>query len=161
MNKMTISGAEYRLIKIFSDDFLFTIPLYQRPYAWTTEQSEELLQDLLRAMQGNEEPIEELPPYFLGSIVLIKGEEADAQVIDGQQRLTTLTMLIAALRSLIKPEYVDELTNYLCQKENIIRGTPKRYRLRLRERDANFFQKYIQNEGGIEELKTITDIQLP
>lgn len=161
MNKMTISGAEYRLMKIFSDEFVFTIPLYQRPYAWTTEQSEELLQDLLRAMQGNEETIEELPPYFLGSIVLIKGEEADAQVIDGQQRLTTLTMLISALRSLIKSEYANELTNYLCQKENIITRTPKRYRLRLRERDTKFFQQYIQNEGGIEELKTLTDIQLP
>ncbi len=50
MNKMTIRGSEYPIKKIFSDDFVFTIPRYQRPYAWTTEESEELLQDLLRAM---------------------------------------------------------------------------------------------------------------
>lgn len=47
MSKMTIRGAEYPIRKIFCDDFVFTIPLYQRAYAWTTEESEELLQDLL------------------------------------------------------------------------------------------------------------------
>src|SRR2546428_4753173 len=161
MSKMNIRGSEYPLKKIFSDDFVFTIPPYQRAYAWTTEESEELLQDLLRAMHGEEESIDELPPYFLGSIVLIKDDEPDAQVVDGQQRLATLTMLLSALRSLVKPEYVDGLTSFLCEKGNIITGTPKRYRLRLRERDAQFFQKYIQDEGGIEELKKLINTSLP
>jgi len=161
MSKMNIRGSEYPLKKIFNDDFVFTVPLYQRAYAWTTEQSEELLQDLLRAMDGNEASIEELSPYFLGSIVLKKDDEPDAQVIDGQQRLTTLTMLLAVLRSLIKPEYVDGLTSFLCEKGNVIIGTPKRYRLRLRERDAKFFQKHIQDEGGIEELKALQGTPLP
>ena len=89
-------------------------------------------------------------------VVLIKEDDAsDAQIIDGQQRLTTLTMLLAALRSLIKSEYAESLTSFLCEKGNVIIGTPKRYRLRLRERDAQFFLKYIQDEGGIEELKQL------
>src|SRR5579864_8577387 len=156
MSKMNIRGSEYPLKKIFSDDFVFTIPRYKRAYAWTTDQSEELFQDLLRAMDSYEKSIDDLPPYFLGSIVLIKeDDEPDAQVIDGQQRLTTLTMLLAALRSLIKSEYAEILTSFLCEKGNVIIGTPKRYRLRLRERDAQFFQQYIQNEGGIEELKVL------
>ena len=160
MSKMNIRGAEYQIKKIFSDDFVFTIPLYQRAYSWTTEQSEELYQDLWRAMEGGEKPIEELPPYFLGSIVLIKGDEPDAQVIDGQQRLTTLTMLLAAIRSLAKSDYAEGLTSLLSEKGNVITGTPTRYRLRLRDRDAQFFQKYIQDEGGIEELKALQDSQL-
>jgi len=147
MSKMNIHGSEYPIKKIFSDDFVFTIPLYQRAYAWTTEESEELLQDLMRAMDSYEASIDDLPPYFLGSIVLIKGDEPLAEVIDGQQRLTTLTILLAALRSFIKSEYVEGLTSFLCEKGNAITGTPKRYRLRLRERDAHFFQKYIQDEG--------------
>jgi hypothetical protein len=156
MSKMNIRGSEYPLKKIFSDDFVFTIPRYQRAYAWTTEQSEELFQDLLRAMDNYEKSIDDLPPYFLGSIVLIKeDDEPDAQIIDGQQRLTTLIMLLAALRSLIKSEYAESLTSFLCEKGNVIIGTPKRYRLRLRERDAQFFQKYIQDEGSIEELKQL------
>src|SRR5579859_3208126 len=105
MSKMTIRGAEYPIRKIFSDDFVFTIPLYQRAYAWTTEESEELLQDLFTAINSSEGTVDDLPPYFLGSIVLIKGDEPDAQVVDGQQRLTTLIMLLATLRSLVKPEY--------------------------------------------------------
>ena len=80
---MNIRGSEYPLKKIFSDDFVFTIPRYQRAYAWTTEQSEELFQDLLRAMDSYEKSIDDLPPYFLGSIVLIKeDDEPDAQIID-------------------------------------------------------------------------------
>ncbi len=161
MSNMYIRGSEYPIKKIFSDDFVFTIPLYQRAYAWATEESEELLQDLLMAIGDYKKPIEDLPPYFLGSIMLIKDDEPDAQVIDGQQRLTTLTMLLAVLRSLIKTEYVDGLTSFLCEKGNIITGTPTRYRLRLRERDAKFFQKYIQDEGGTEKLKELQETLLP
>jgi len=157
MNKMSIRGSEHPIKKIFSDDFAFTIPLYQRAYAWTTEESEELLQDLMRAMEDYKESIEDLPPYFLGSIVLIKDDEPNAQIIDGQQRLTTLTMLLAALRSLIKSEYVEGLTSFLCEKGNIVTGTPQRYRLRLRKQDTPFFQKYIQEAGGIEELKSLQE----
>lgn len=161
MSKMNIRGSEYPIRKLFSDDFVFTIPLYQRAYAWTSEESEELLQDLRRAMDGYKESVDDLPPYFLGSIVLIKGEEPDAQVIDGQQRLTTITMLLGSLRSLINSEYAEGLTSFLCEKGNIITGTPKRYRLKLRERDAPFFQKYIQDESGIEGLKDLQETQLP
>ena len=121
---MSIRGSEYPIKKIFSDDFVFTIPLYQRAYAWTTEESEDLFQDLMRAMDGGEEEIDDLAPYFLGSIVLIKDDELDAKVVDGQQRLTTLTMLLAVLRSLIKSENADALTDFLCEKGNLIKGIP-------------------------------------
>ncbi len=161
LSKMNIHGSEYPIKKIFSDDFVFTIPLYQRAYSWTTEQSEELYQDLLLAMDGGNKATDDLSPYFLGSIVLIKGDEPDAQVIDGQQRLTTLTMLLAAIRSLISLGYADSLTSFLSEKGNIITGTPERYRLRLRERDAKFFQTYIQEKGGIEALQDLQDSQLP
>ena len=158
MSRMSICGSEYPMRKIFSDDFVFTIPLYQRPYSWTTEESEEMLEDLLRAMEGSEETIDELLAYFLGSIVLIKGDEPDAQVIDGQQRLTTLTMLLSALRSLIKSDYAEGLTSFLCEKGNIVTGTPTRYRLTLRKKDATFFKTYIQEENGIEGLKQLQEL---
>src|ERR1700730_18209052 len=115
MSKMTIRGAEYPIRKIFCDDFVFTIPLYQRAYAWTTEESEELLQDLLTAMNNNDGTVDDLPPYFLGSIVLIKGDEPDAQVVDGQQRLTTLIMLLAVLRNVATPDETDTLSLFESQ----------------------------------------------
>lgn len=159
---MTIHGGEQPIKKVFSDDFHFIIPLYQRPYSWTNEQAEELLQDLLEAMDSGEEAVEDLAPYFLGSIVLNKGEESESQIIDGQQRLVTLTILLSVLRSLSKEsDYVNSLTGYLCEPSNPIIGTPQRYRLRLRNRDIKFFQEYIQDEDGIGKMKTIQDMQLP
>ncbi len=83
--------------KIFSDDYSFSIPLYQRPYSWTDENTRELLLDLLNATPSAGEEAS-TDPYFLGSIVLIKGDLPYSEIIDGQQRLTTLTMLLAALR---------------------------------------------------------------
>ncbi|GAC1498580.1 MAG: DUF262 domain-containing protein [Ktedonobacteraceae bacterium] len=154
---MTIHGSEYPIKKIFSDDFFFTIPRYQRPYSWTTEQSEELYQDLARAVRDFNGSVDELAPYFLGSILLIKGEDSHAEIIDGQQRLTTLTMLLSAIRSLMQSDFAEGLTGFLCEKGNIITNTPRRYRLQLRELDREFFQAMIQNENGIEALKKLND----
>ena len=102
-------------------------------HAWTIEECEELFQDLIRAIGDAEEAIEDIFPIFLEDR-FIKGDEPDAQVVDRQQRLATLTMLLAALRSLIKSEYVDGLTSFLCEKGNVITETPKRYR-------CNFFAR--------------------
>lgn len=67
----TIEAKEKELKRIFSDDYLFEIPAYQRPYSWTTEQTSELLDDLLAAIEDGGD-MEEIPLYFLGIIVLIK-----------------------------------------------------------------------------------------
>jgi uncharacterized protein with ParB-like and HNH nuclease domain len=158
MSKMAIHGSEYPIQKIFSDDFFFTIPRYQRPYSWTTEQAEELYQDLTRAVRNFNGSIDELSPYFLGSILLIKASDSShSQIIDGQQRLTTLTMLLAAIRSLLKSDFAEGLTEFLCEKGNVIKNTPRRYRLRLRDLDEEFFRTKIQDENGIEELKKLSD----
>jgi hypothetical protein len=160
MSRVNIHGAEYAIRKVFSDDFVFTIPLYQRPYAWTTEQAEEMLEDFITFLGDDNEPIEEVNPYFLGSIVLIKEDTPDAQVVDGQQRLTTLTILLAALRASVPTEHANDLTTFLYQKGSLISGTPNRYRLTLRERDQDFFKKYIQDEGGINKLKDLSPVGL-
>lgn len=160
MNRVSIKGEEHPIKKIFSDDFVFTIPLYQRPYAWTKEEAGELLEDLLTFLGEGNETIDELNPYFLGSIVLIKSEQPVAEIVDGQQRLTTLTILLAALRASLPKEHANDLTTFLYQKGSLIAGTPNRYRLTLRERDADFFKAYIQNEGGINKLKELNSAEL-
>src|ERR1039457_1681619 len=79
----TLVAHEQPIAKVFSDDYVFRIPAYQRPYAWTTEEARELFDDLLSFMHATGGPIEEMPPYFLGSIVLIKEETApDADVVE-------------------------------------------------------------------------------
>ncbi len=156
MSPVSIQGSEKQVAKIFSDDYVFTIPNYQRPYAWTTEEAGELLSDLLVAMEDGK-PVEELNPYFLGSVVLIKGDKPDSQVVDGQQRLVTLIILLSAIRSLVGPEQAGDISKRIYEKGDTILGTLNRYRLAVRERDLDFFKKYIQNEDGIEQLKELSE----
>src|SRR5438874_12060241 len=113
----SLIAQEQPISKIFSDDYVFQIPGYQRPYAWTTEQARELLDDLLAFSKAGGSTIEKLPPYFLGSIVLIKDEaDPNAQVVDGQQRLTTLTLLLAAFRAAAEQQTAKEVTPLLYEK---------------------------------------------
>ncbi|MCB1883120.1 MAG: DUF262 domain-containing protein [Geminicoccaceae bacterium] len=145
--KQTIEAKEQELKRIFSDDYLFEIPAYQRPYAWTTEQTAELLDDLLVAMGDGKKSIEEVPPYFLGSIVVIKdpGRALAHQVVDGQQRLTTLTILLCVLRELCDEEGTrNMLDKYVCEQGDKFAGSEDRFRLSLRDRDRSFFRDNIQ-----------------
>ncbi len=155
MGRVSIDTQQCEIKRIFSDEFVFTIPLYQRSYAWTTEEAGLLLEDLLAAMDESKQDAEEAPPYFLGSIVLTKSDKPEAEVINGQQRLTTITILLAALRASLGTEKAHDLNHFLYEKANVFARTPSRYRLTLRKRDADFFQHYIQAEGGIESLKKL------
>ena len=65
---------EQPITKVFSDDYVFRIPGYQRPYAWTTEQSQELFDDLLTFMQAAGGPVEKCHPTFSAAFVLINEE---------------------------------------------------------------------------------------
>lgn len=165
MAKSSIHASERVLSKVFSNDFVFNVPNYQRPYMWGLEQANQLLDDLLTFLGDDEtKPISELDPYFLGSIVLIKGDSPEADVVDGQQRLTTLTILLSALRHCIEDRVLaEEATIYLYEKGMISLGTPNRYRLSPRAKDVDFFRKYIQEPGGLDLLpnaKPTSDSQM-
>jgi uncharacterized protein with ParB-like and HNH nuclease domain len=137
------------MAKIFSDDFAFSIPGYQRPYSWTKEESGDLLDDLLDFMQADGASAGGLNPYFLGSVVLIKGLTPESEVVDGQQRLTTLTILLAVLRELAdNSKDQQKLNAFIYEEGNEFSGAVDRYRLTLRPRDAEFFREYVQIERG-------------
>ncbi|HKX10212.1 MAG TPA: DUF262 domain-containing protein [Stellaceae bacterium] len=139
--------------RVFSNDYVFSIPSYQRPYAWTTEQARDLFDDLVGFMSARPGEVEEMPPYFLGSIVLIKAENLpNADVVDGQQRLTTLTLLLSAIRANTASQNAADITQLIYEKGSQILGTQDRFRLSLRERDREFFQRYVQREDGISRL---------
>ena len=139
-----ITATEQNLDQVFSDSYFFEIPPYQRPYAWTVEHVEELLDDLTDALRRDKDA-----PYFLGSIVLIKSDDAKSEVVDGQQRLTTLTMLLCVLRDLSSE---DDLDGFVRQAGNKIRGTEDRFRLSARQRDRRFFEENILEKDSLEDL---------
>jgi hypothetical protein len=137
-----ITGKEYPLSKIFSSDFEYHIPGYQRPYSWTKEETGLLFDDLYNFFQE-----EKSDNYFLGSIVLIKEEQKRyAEVIDGQQRLTTLSILFSAMADAFgDSECKSDCKAYLCEKGKALEGIEAKPRVFLRDADHPFFYKYIQN----------------
>lgn len=150
-----ISGAEYPLAKIFSSDFDYAIPSYQRPYAWTEVQAGELFSDLFDFFLKEKED-----SYFLGSIVLIKEEgNPNAEVIDGQQRLTTLTILLAAVTSRFEGDLRADFESYIREPGRASQGLKPKPRLALRERDRQFFADYIQGLQ-LEELVALDPAQV-
>lgn len=136
-----IKGAEYPLSKIFSSDFDYEIPSFQRPYAWTEEEAGELFNDLYEFYIS--EPEDE--QYFLGSIVLVKEDDKPhAEVIDGQQRLTTLTILLSVITSKLSGSNRNDFQNYIIEPGRASQGLASKPRVRIRKRDNDFFEKYIQ-----------------
>ncbi|MFE2581132.1 DUF262 domain-containing protein [Streptomyces sp. NPDC059378] len=153
-----LEAQEVSLHKVFRSDYDFRIPDCQRPYAWDVEQAVQLLTDLEESLdRGTDEP------YFLGSIVLVKAKgNAPAEVIDGQQRLTTLTILLALLRDLTEdPDLRGDLDRLVTEPGNKVRRLDPKPKLTLRFRDAGFFQKYVQTKGATETLRILKEVTLP
>lgn len=152
MMQKTFTATELEMNRVFSNDYLFVMPPHQRPYSWTTEETDELLRDLLVAMDDDDEA------YFLGSIVLIRNSASMAyQVIDGQQRLTTLTMLFCVLRELAEDyESKNSLDEYVRESANRFAGSQERFRLTIRDRDKDFFRENVQEIGRLESFVSRT-----
>jgi uncharacterized protein with ParB-like and HNH nuclease domain len=107
-----IKVDQYPLKDIFSDKFLFNIPLFQRPFSWSKEHFEKLFTDIYESMVESEGK----GIYFLGSMVLVNERENSHQVIDGQQRLVSLITQIAVARDLTENEKDKRtLENLICQ----------------------------------------------
>ena len=105
-----MKATETNLLKFLKKSPQFVIPIYQRNYSWTGVQCQQLWSDLLRS--GRDEKIN---GHFIGSIVYVEralstvtAQEA-LLVIDGQQRLTTCTLLIAALARHFEVKQLPEL----------------------------------------------------
>lgn len=75
----------------------YIIPIYQRNYAWGDDEISSLLQDIKNACEKNKEQDKN---YYIGSLVVYRRENSDFEVIDGQQRLTTLTLIMHHLGKL-------------------------------------------------------------
>ncbi|MCT7538596.1 DUF262 domain-containing HNH endonuclease family protein [Aliarcobacter cryaerophilus] len=93
---MEIKASIESLKKVLCDDERFyQIPDYQRPYSWDKDNVSDLISDLVTSYINN---IEE--NYFCGSLVLVQGDKGRLDIIDGQQRVTTFTILACVIRDL-------------------------------------------------------------
>ncbi|MGW6425907.1 GmrSD restriction endonuclease domain-containing protein [Nocardia sp. NPDC055053] len=101
-----VAAQETSLQRILEGSSQYLVPLYQRPYGWGDEQLQELWSDVIQLAEDRiDEPDS---THFIGSVVLapapagVAGAVTRFLVVDGQQRLTTLTLLLAAIRDYLR-----------------------------------------------------------
>lgn len=156
---MNIEVNEKAIRTLFSDDFWFNIPSYQRPYVWGKDNIIDLLDDIVYAFKYNPQD-----KYFLGSLVLQEKNKYEYDILDGQQRLTTLCIFMAVLRDLAKDSSLkDALQSLLFAKGNKFKGIKDKARLtfEIRNEVEEFFQNCIIKENGtysIEEFIKLNNI---
>jgi uncharacterized protein with ParB-like and HNH nuclease domain len=146
----SIAAEKLAIKDVFSDNYLFTIPNYQRPYSWEEDHCVQLIDDI-QNFAFKDYDFNNLPPYFLGSAVIIKKTESrNAQIVDGQQRLVSLTIILSCLRYCIDDEgNKATISSLIFQKGDELLGTSATYRLKTRFRDQEFFKKLIQETDGL------------
>jgi len=100
-----MTAIQSNLLEFISKSSQFVIPIYQRTYSWTENECLQLWKDILRAGANNE-----IGAHFIGSVVYVQDgqysvtAQSPLLVIDGQQRLTTVTLLLTALSDLLDDE---------------------------------------------------------
>lgn len=107
-------------------DHPFVIPEYQRPYAWSNDEIDTLFDDLWEFTE-NSGGSERNGTYFLGSIVSYQNEHGEQEIIDGQQRITSLFLLLRAIYTMLKTANAQnkKATNFINQIEPAIWRTNK------------------------------------
>ena len=98
MSNQTIQSRDINIAEVFQA--FYAVPDYQREYVWETEQVEQLLHDVNAEL--TDDVSSEMPEYFIGSIVVCLGEGGVFDLIDGQQRMTTLFIILCAIRDRMK-----------------------------------------------------------
>lgn len=120
----------------------FKVPAYQRSYAWEREHVDALLNDVNEAIRNKENE------YFLGSLVVTGPVERRYEVVDGQQRLTTVSLLIAAIKDIFERDGDHEVvvsvkSEYLASTDR--KSKEKEPKLVLNEVDNELYQELIES----------------
>ncbi len=144
-----MKATEAKLLAFLQKSPQFTIPIYQRTYSWTEKECRQLWNDIRRAGRN-----EDVAVHFIGSIVYIEeglsqvSLQAPLLVIDGQQRLTTVTLLLAALAEVLgEKQPVDGFSR---------KKIRNRYLLNDEEEGERHF-KLLLSQTDRETLKSIVD----
>lgn len=150
----SVSTQTLCLGDLLGDRISFRVPSFQRPYSWTTREASQLLDDVLLSLA--DEPGGGAPDggHFFGAILLVvappAGEGAPewADIVDGQQRLVTLTILLAMLRDLAADRGLaleDAIKPMLSMTD--ANGSPSS-RLELGGQEHGFFRQFVLERGA-------------
>lgn len=160
-----MKAADTELTKLLGIDAQFFVPLYQRKYSWMKKHCERLYDDIIKIAHDIERP-----SHFIGSIMYLpKSDSQHASaakeylIIDGQQRLTTISLLLLALADYSK-EYYSNQEDYEKSETNFERLSNKylfnqyesdsmRYKVRLNDEDFCVYKKLLSSRNDLSECK--------
>jgi len=145
LNKIDVNN--YRICDVFSK--FYVVPDYQREYVWEEKNYRQLLEDITEEYQNSRNS-----EYFIGSIVVCERDnDKRFEVIDGQQRLTTLFVCLAAFKKLLEQsEDVSDLKQMLYSKTRDAFGKQQEsYRLELQYEDSTDVIKKITDDNIYQE----------
>lgn len=151
----TMKATEATLLDFLSVRKQLVIPIYQRTYSWTRNQCNQLWQDILRVAKN-----ETVPAHFIGSVVYIQEgiyHATSAQqmlVIDGQQRLTTVSLLLLALANAINGENTETINKETIRDyylfNHLMKGEQK-YKIMLTQSDKPTFISLLEDPANLPE----------
>lgn len=129
-----------------TDSVIYTIPQFQRKYAWTKKEIDDLLFDLFEEVDWSNEDLSDLSSHFLGSVVIAAVEEAD-MVLDGQQRLASISLLLSVIKKKLmeeSSEKVGSVDKYLMKVSRKLRED-NQIRLQLQPEDSEAYKSLIRD----------------
>lgn len=146
-----MKGQEIQFIQYISGPTKrFVIPVYQRNYDWKIENCKQLYDDLIKVIRNNRKS------HFFGSVVSVyepsSARNIEFLVIDGQQRLTTITLLLLAIYNLIqegKVSYTTPMLNDMIYEQFLVdkyQEKDKRIKLKPIKNDKNAFDKLFDDQ---------------
>lgn len=159
MRKNTIVSEKEFIESLFNK--WYKIPNYQRPYVWDVDNVIKLLDDLSEVMYQQDE-------YFLGSLVVKNSVESidgveyeNLDLLDGQQRITTLFLIYSVVKGMTKEEGLKKACiSKLHQEKDIYSGKPNRVRIEFDIRDDvnKFIDEYVVKQDIVDILEDLENI---
>ena len=151
-----MDGKAIKLLKYLDgSDKRFIIPVYQRNYSWKVENCRQLYDDLVKLIRKKRKL------HFFGSLVSVyNGIQEEFLIIDGQQRVTTISLLLLAMHNILKEKKLIAKDNRLIDKifeEYLVdkyAPSEKRIKLKAVNKDLEAFEKLFDEEPSLKNCLT-------
>ncbi len=136
-----MEAKECKVQDILTENKKFIIPSYQRPYSWTVDNAEQLIDDIYKSSQSEENE------YFIGSMICINKGQNQYEVVDGQQRLTTLSIIVSELKKIIPIQGIKDDLQKRVLPIDVYSDETDEPRLIVRKKEYDLYKYYILQDS--------------
>ncbi len=136
------------IAQMFTGDTQYIVPKYQRSFAWGSDEIEELWEDISSAVERGGD-------YFLGTVVLHNKRKGSQEIIDGQQRLTCLSMIFSAARNVFlaaRDNRAEQLFISFLGAKDFSRNAPINSKLVLNQMNNDTYLRFVLESKNLEEI---------